>query len=76
MKRKELLERIEKLEQAIQDIRASCGCVRLFPSKGMPKSLEKEWPEIGEPGEHECDRECPDAPCVKCGEYGNRGWED
>jgi len=29
--------------------------------------------ELQEAGEHECDRECPDAPCVKCGQYREGG---
>ena len=65
----QLLERIEKLEQAVRDIWASCSCLRKdLDADDLPEENndidicyepEEEEPEIEEPEGYNCEDGCP-----------------
>ncbi|CAI2190879.1 10938_t:CDS:2 [Funneliformis geosporum] len=78
-----LLERVKKLEQAVEEIWGNCECVRKRTKAeeqysastcgGCGHSYGLCICEPEELREHECDRECPTAPCVICdGARGGR----
>ncbi|CAI2194103.1 17287_t:CDS:2, partial [Funneliformis geosporum] len=79
-----LLERVKKLEQAVEEIWGNCECVRKR-TKVEEKYSASTCGDCGhsyglcicepeESREHECGRECPTAPCVICdGEVKEKG---
>ena len=48
----ELLERIERLEEAVRDIRASCSCLSIEPEPGSDFNCEP--PSCEDCGEFNC----------------------